>query len=135
MATYFQAVNNVPSIMNLSCATGLTVSKGVPVVMSSGVVTIAASNSAVILGIAAETHAAAGANTIAVLPAIGSAGPTIFKIPCTTLTNQTSCGASYELTMATNNVSITTTASGPFFAITADGTTAYGYLAGTAIEQ
>jgi len=133
---FFSAVKNVPSLQSFPCATTLTVTKGVPVRLVSGVITICATNVLDVLGIPAETHVSGGAATINVIPAVGKEGPTIFKIANATIAS-TSCGVCYFLqTVATNSVAIHTasTTLGAFMALTADGTDVWGVLSGNQFQ-
>jgi len=133
---FFTPVKNIPSILDLTCDTTLTVTKGVPVKMASGVVTICATNVLDCIGVAAETHVSGGAATVKVWPAVGCSGPTIFKIPNATIAS-TSCGITYFLqTVATNSVALHTadTSLGAFYAMTADGTNVWGVISGNSFE-
>lgn len=132
---FFAPVKNINPILDLTCATTLTVTKGVPVRQASGVVTICATNVLDCIGVAAETHVSGGAATVKVWPAQGKEGTTIFKISNATL-DQTSCGVTYLMTVATNNavISAASTTLGAFYAMTADGTNVWGILSGNAFQ-
>lgn len=133
---FFEAVKNVPSMVSLPCATTLTVTKGVPVKLASGVITICATNVLDVVGVAAETHVSGGDATINIIPCDGPGGPTVFKIANATIAS-TSCGITYFLqTVATNNVALHTadTSLGAFYALTADGTNVWGVISGNAFQ-
>ena len=133
---FFIPVKNINPLLDLTCATTLTVTKGVPVRQSAGVVTICATNVLDCIGVAAETHVSGGAATIKVFPAAGPEGPTIFKIANATIA-ATSAGVCYFLqTVATNSVALHTasTTLGAFYCLTADGTDAYGVISGNAFQ-
>lgn len=133
---FFQPVKNVNPILELTCATTLTVTKGVPVRQAAGVVTICATNVLDCIGVAAETHVSGGPAVIKVYPAQGKEGPTIFKIANATIA-ATSAGVCYFLqTVATNNVALETasTTLGAFYCMTADGTDVWGVISGNAFQ-
>ena len=129
----FNAIKNHPSVQTDPCATTATISKGVPVRLSAGLMTICATNVLDVYGIAHETVASGNAGTIKVLPAVGPSGPVIFEVPDTTIA-ATSAGVTYLLNMATNaaTVSAANTSLGAFFCITADTVTAKGCFTGNA---
>ena len=82
---FFSLLKNINSLLDLTCATTLTVTKGVPVRQAAGVVTICATNVLDCIGVAAETHVSGGAATIKVWPAEGKEGSTMFKIANATI--------------------------------------------------
>lgn len=131
----FKAVKNVNPVQTHPCTTTFTITKGVPVRIASGVVTICATNVCDVYGIAHETVASGNAGTIKVLPAQGCHGVTLFKSANTTIA-ATSTGIAYLLVMATNaaTVGAADTSVGAFFAVTADGTDVYGHLTGNAFQ-
>ena len=131
----FQAVKCLNPIQTYNITTTNTISKGVPVVLTNGIITVAGASVLNILGIAHETVASGNGGTIKVLPANGPNGPTIFK--GTAALASTSCGASYTLSVATNASTIELTADttlGAFYAMTADGTNFWGVFSGNAFE-
>ena len=133
---FFTPVKNINSLLDLTCATTLTVTKGVPVRQAAGVVTICATNVLDCIGVAAETHVSGGAATIKVWPAEGKEGSTMFKIANATIA-ATSAGVCYFLqTVATISVALETasTTLGAFYCVTADGTDCYGWITGNAFQ-
>lgn len=131
----FKAVKNINPVQTHPLTTTFTITKGVPVRIAAGVVTVCATNVCDVLGIAHETVASGNSGYIKVLPAEGPEGMTLFQSPNTTIA-ATSTGIAYLLVMATNaaTVGAADTAVGSFFAVTADGTNVYGYLTGNAFQ-
>jgi len=129
----FKAIRNIPSVQTHPITTTSTITKGVPVRLVSGVITVCATNVCDVLGIAHETVASGNAGTIKVLPAVGSQGPMIVQVADTTIA-ATSTGICYLLAMATNaaTVSAASTTLGAFFAMTADLTNVTGCFTGNA---
>lgn len=131
----FKAIKNLPSVQSHPCATTSTISKGVPVRISAGLVTVCATNVCDVLGVAHETIASGNDGTIKVLPAVGPNGPAVFQVPDTTIA-ATSSGKCYLLAMATNaaTLSAASTTLGAFFVLTADATNATGCFTGNAFQ-
>ena len=131
----FHAVKNINPVQTHPLTTTFTISKGVPVRLAAGVVTVCATNVMDCLGVAHETVASGNSGYIKVLPAQGPNGTTLFKSANTTIAS-TSTGITYLLVMATNaaTVGAANTTVGPFYAVTADGTDVYGYLTGNAFQ-
>lgn len=127
----FKAIKNINPVQTHPLTTTFTITKGVPVRLNAGLITVCATNVCDVLGIAHETVASGNAGTIKVLPAVGPNGWTLFEVADTTIA-ATSTGKCYLLTMATNaaTVGAADTTVGAFYAVTADTVTVKGYFTG-----
>lgn len=130
----FKAIKNINPVQTYPVTTTFTISKGVPVRIDGGVVTVCLTNVCSVLGVAHETIASGNSGFIKVLPAQGPNGTTLWESQTTAAAADN--GKTYLLVMATNAASIgaADTNEGAFYITTCDATTAYGYLTGNAFQ-
>ena len=104
---YFKPVRNVPAVVEFPCATTAVITRGAPIILSSGLATNANDTTfADIIGVSAEGVSSPADGRVGVFPAASGAMFSFYS----TSHDATSIGVAYKTTCATNAVTLQTTA-------------------------